>query len=900
MTFNETGAQAPSESPEKEEKRRPKKIIVFADGTGNAFSTQESNIWRMYQALDKSDPDQIARYVQGVGTSGFSLLARLDGATGFGVPSNVRKLYRFICWNWQPEDEIYMFGFSRGAFTIRTLAGLIGSQGLVPKTIDGKTVRRIDMKRNARGAWRAYRSETVPFGFWTFFQDIKQTSPTIGLVRLVRDMWISLWRRSTSFISPKLPHSRVRKIQKEQGRNAASTDICITFLGLFDTVEAYGLPVEELRSVVNWALWPISFRNRNCSAVVHHVSHALSIDDERKTFHPIIFDAPTDKAIKRSSQTINEVWFSGVHSDVGGGYPEDTLAYIPLKWMIAEATHRGLKFNTHMVEHWGAMAHFRGPAHDSRAKLASLYRYYPRTPTADFRADKQATIHYSVTQKIAFGSQGYAPKFKPDETHILMPDGTTTPFQQGKHGGATQSASMQQAVSEHSGDCKQKLAAEQKAAMAALAALRRHIRADDHLQRLENLVFWRRVANLGLLTTVITFLFLPLVGETIESIIAANAKKYDRITWILAAVDSLNSFIPGILHPWTNAIKDHRVTAPILIAAATLFYLLNIRMRDAITDRGKAIWEGVHTSPGIIRRSLHLLTRDARQNKGMQLAYATIAQVALPLLAAILFIAAIAGGFNRSMIYAYTARNVFCQDRKDQDKPLAIGAVHTIRDFSPKDICRPGKFAAEKGARYTVWIEPQSPFVDRTIISPVRGFESNAATHKWTWWALRRVRSEPWFTPIVQIGDSGDSVIALKSLENPTHAVIDVNDIDAPNRGRNNARTRDADPCARATLASPKLSRISDDATKLEREQRQLFEEARSRCQKTIERSGSIFTAHFTATKTGPVFFYVNDAVVAFPIRGYIKSFYKNNTGLATITVRRDLPPPAPRTNQAP
>ena len=93
-----------------------KRIVILADGTGNAFSTQESNVWRLYCALDKSEPDQVVAYIQGVGTSGFKPFAMLDGATGLGVPSNVRKLYEFICWNWEKDDEIYMFGFSRGAF----------------------------------------------------------------------------------------------------------------------------------------------------------------------------------------------------------------------------------------------------------------------------------------------------------------------------------------------------------------------------------------------------------------------------------------------------------------------------------------------------------------------------------------------------------------------------------------------------------------------------------------------------------------------------------------------------------------------------------------------------------------------------------------------------------------
>src|SRR5262249_49945801 len=97
----------------------PKRIVIFADGNGNTFLTQESNVWRLYDALDKSQPDQIACYIRGVGTSSIKVLSALDAATGFGVPSNVRQLYRFLCRNWEPGDQVFVFGFSRGAFTIR-------------------------------------------------------------------------------------------------------------------------------------------------------------------------------------------------------------------------------------------------------------------------------------------------------------------------------------------------------------------------------------------------------------------------------------------------------------------------------------------------------------------------------------------------------------------------------------------------------------------------------------------------------------------------------------------------------------------------------------------------------------------------------------------------------------
>lgn len=129
-----------------------KKILLFADGAGNAITTQESNVWRIYQALDPSATGQKACYIPGVGTSDFKPWAILDGATGIGVPGNVLKLYRFLSWNWSPRDEIYMFGFSRGAFTIRVLIDLIYMEGLQPTVIGGRSVTSEEMRRKAQAA----------------------------------------------------------------------------------------------------------------------------------------------------------------------------------------------------------------------------------------------------------------------------------------------------------------------------------------------------------------------------------------------------------------------------------------------------------------------------------------------------------------------------------------------------------------------------------------------------------------------------------------------------------------------------------------------------------------------------------------------------------------------------
>jgi hypothetical protein len=108
--------------------------------------------------------------------------AIFDGATGVGAPANVRKLYRFLSWNWQEHDEIYMFGFSRGAFTIRTLIELIKCEGLLPNEFGGKTISHEDMERNSIAAWRAYRKNRFS---WT------NIVPFLG--RHLRDFVLFLW-----------------------------------------------------------------------------------------------------------------------------------------------------------------------------------------------------------------------------------------------------------------------------------------------------------------------------------------------------------------------------------------------------------------------------------------------------------------------------------------------------------------------------------------------------------------------------------------------------------------------------------------------------------------------------------------------------------------------------------
>ena len=225
-------------------------IVLFSDGTGNSSAkAQKTNVWRLFQAIDQRESTLLAMYDDGVGTSSNKYLAALGGAFGFGLKRNVIDLYKFVCRNWNEGDKIYGFGFSRGAFTIRVLVGLIAREGLVPFTTEE------ELDRNARSAYRDFRSKAFPS--W---------SPIVIGLRWLRDAILSAknWIRGEPTYAKVSAQRRVARIR---------------FLGLWDTVEAYGIPIVELKRGIDWVLWPMLFGDYALSKMVDRACHALSLDD---------------------------------------------------------------------------------------------------------------------------------------------------------------------------------------------------------------------------------------------------------------------------------------------------------------------------------------------------------------------------------------------------------------------------------------------------------------------------------------------------------------------------------------------------------------------------------------------------------------------------------------------
>ena len=340
---------------------RSKSIVLFSDGTGNSSAKLfKTNVWRMYEAVDlgpsaEGKRDQVAYYDDGVGTSSFKPLTVMGGAFGWGLQRNVLDIYRYACRNYREGDDIYAFGFSRGAFTARLVVALIASQGLVRSSSEAE----LDWK--SREAYRAFRADFVPRRLeWP-------TTLSRRVSRVVRR-----WRDRIKGFQPYNPAENCRPN--------------IRFIGVFDTVAAYGGPITEItRAIDNW-IFPFSMPDYQLHERVLCARHALALDDERDAFQPLVWDEVHEASlIERKivdEHRLEQVWFTGMHADVGGGYPDESLSYVSLLWMMEEAEKAGLRTLKVVKDRFVALASSFGPIHDSRAGMAAYYRYQPRKISA--------------------------------------------------------------------------------------------------------------------------------------------------------------------------------------------------------------------------------------------------------------------------------------------------------------------------------------------------------------------------------------------------------------------------------------------------------------------------------------------------------------------------------------
>ncbi len=363
-------------------------IVILSDGTGNSQSSPfKTNVWRIYENLTLNE-EQIAKYDDGVGSATNIFSRVLGGAFGFGLKRNVIDLYIFLCHHYQEDRKLYFFGFSRGAFTIRLLIDLIATKGLLtcPYSIDS-----YELRRHATRQFNDYRFESASVRAPPLFR-------LFGYIRRV------LKKRDRSSA---LETIRVRPVRT------------MAFVGLWDTVDAYIIPLQPLRYFIDRWIYPVSFRTNKLSTKVTVARHALALDDSRATFHPILWEEePIIPAEERPADSkaatgdrILQLWFSGAHADVGGGYADDRLAHVPLLWMMQEAAVQGVHFNEGAILRVKSYSWPMAAIHDSRNAVGVYYRYRPRIARRSQNADASANVrvHRTVHDRIIADEFDYAP-----------------------------------------------------------------------------------------------------------------------------------------------------------------------------------------------------------------------------------------------------------------------------------------------------------------------------------------------------------------------------------------------------------------------------------------------------------------------------------------------------------
>jgi uncharacterized protein (DUF2235 family) len=268
-----------------------KRLIICCDGTWNRADQEKdkvpcpTNVVKIAYRLAKADGvvPQIVHYDEGVGT-GNVLDRYTGGAFGHGLEENIYQAYRFLIANYVPGDELYLFGFSRGAFTARSLAGMIRKCGIL---------RRSSL-REYRNAIELYASDAHP----------NEEEPCAF----------------------RYHHSVCE-----------GAGVRIRMIGVWDTVGALGIPLRGLRWLTRRN---DRFHDTELSGMVDNAFQALAIDEYRGPFEPTLW-----AYLPKEGQRVEQAWFCGAHSDVGGGYPVAGLSDIALEWMIGKATEVGLAFD---------------------------------------------------------------------------------------------------------------------------------------------------------------------------------------------------------------------------------------------------------------------------------------------------------------------------------------------------------------------------------------------------------------------------------------------------------------------------------------------------------------------------------------------------------------------------
>ncbi len=339
-----------------------KRIVLLCDGTWNsADSRYPTNVVKTAQCLKPAGPDgvcQVPIYIPGVGTGkGVTALSRfadktLGGALGWGLLDNIAEAYRHLVFTYEPGDEIYIFGFSRGAYTARSLAGMIRSTGIIPRD-------RLDYIPRAVLRYKTFGDPTTKPGSEESHKFRAEVSPGVA----TSDAEVA-WRT-------------------EQGLNTPYL-LRITYVGIWDTVGALGVPSNlSIARVFNRDKY--GFHDLELSSSVHSARHAVALDERRSTFPPTLWSNFDELNHRNPAQVDNyqQLYFAGDHGSVGGGGDLTHLSNIALRWVLEGARLNGLAFDPQHLEAIERETDLMGPLSNTSTPPDGIFQKVLRKSQVD-------------------------------------------------------------------------------------------------------------------------------------------------------------------------------------------------------------------------------------------------------------------------------------------------------------------------------------------------------------------------------------------------------------------------------------------------------------------------------------------------------------------------------------
>jgi uncharacterized protein (DUF2235 family) len=277
-----------------------KRLAIFLDGTWNAVD-DNTNVWRLKSlCAPKSADGAIQLVYYDIGVNGF-----VGGMFGKGLDANVTEAYDWLIDNYNPGDQVFLFGFSRGAYTARSLAGLIAKHGLL--------------------------KPGAPLGTKQLYERYHRSAD--------RTLWVLRESQQAGTLTDASP--------EELWLLKYSQPINIKMVGVWDTVGALGIPFWSVQGISRSTF---GFLHTGLRLSIENGYHALAIDEHRRDFAPTLWDVRHPKepgaviAAPRPVFSVEQRWFVGAHANVGGGYNSNVLAQSPARWMMNKASQHGLTF----------------------------------------------------------------------------------------------------------------------------------------------------------------------------------------------------------------------------------------------------------------------------------------------------------------------------------------------------------------------------------------------------------------------------------------------------------------------------------------------------------------------------------------------------------------------------